>query len=117
MPDVLVPPPDGVMRRAWAQPVAIPDDLATVPEEGQATGVVRLPHHVQWSGPKWEWDLDDVRDRRAVYELVLSEGTQDDVRRFVRLPELLALWEVLVLPARVRMAWVPGLREHGLLAA
>ena len=40
-----------------------------------------------------------------VYEQVLREGTEDDVRHFVRLDELVDLWDELVLPDHVRGAW------------
>lgn len=87
------------MRR----PPAIPDDLDDV-SIVKATGVVELPLHVQWSGRR-SYDLSDRADRARVYEVVLREGTEDDVRAFVRLDDLEELWDEVLLPAHVRAAW------------
>src|ERR1039458_8597481 len=38
------------------------------------------------------WDLDDPRQRLQVYEIVLTEGNDDDVRRFIDIDELIGLW-------------------------
>lgn len=89
---------------AVARPPAIPDDLDDSATD-KASGVVELPLRVQWSGPRRTYDLDDRADRKRVYELVLREGTEDDVRRFVRRTDLEDLWDDLVLPENVRSAW------------
>ena len=68
--------------------------------------------HVRWSGPALVYDLDDRADRVRVYEQVLREGTEDDVRFYVRSDELLVLWDELVLPPAVRSAWAPWLARH-----
>lgn len=89
---------------ATVRPVAIPDDLAdtTVPK---AAGVVELPGHIRWSGPPRTYDLAERRDRARVYEQVLREGTENDIRCFVNMGDLLDLWAELVLPEYVRDAW------------
>jgi len=84
--------------------VAIPDDIADA-DESKAVGVVELPPHIRWSGPPRTYDLDKRRDRARVYEQVLREGTEDDVRHVVRIDELVDLWDELVLPDHVRVAW------------
>lgn len=86
----------------WRRP-AIPDDLDDA-SIVQAAGVVELPLPVQWSGRR-SYDLTDRSDRARVYEVVLREGTEDDVRSFVRLDQLEELWDELLLPAHVRAAW------------
>jgi hypothetical protein len=40
-----------------------------------------------------------------VYEQVLTEGTDEDVRFYVTLDDLIDLWPDLVLPHHVRRAW------------
>jgi hypothetical protein len=40
-----------------------------------------------------------------MYELVLSEGDEDDVRFYVRFDDLRTLWRQLFLPRHVREAW------------
>jgi transcriptional regulator with XRE-family HTH domain len=89
---------------ATTRPVAIPDDIADA-NGSKAVGVVELPRHIRWSGPPRSYDLDKRRDRARVYEQVLREGSEDDVRHFVRLDELVDLWDELVLPHHVRAAW------------
>lgn len=51
-------------------------------------------------------------ERNRVYEQVLREGTDDDVRRFIDVDVLAREWDSLVLPPRVRRAWVTWFRRH-----
>jgi hypothetical protein len=75
----------------------------------KASGVVELPSWVRWSGPPRRYDLADRGDRALVYEQVLAEGTDDDVRFYVVVDELVDLWDELVLPGYVRAAWAAWL--------
>ena len=61
------------------------------------------------------YDLDNLADRKSVYKQVLSHGLAEDVRRFIRVQELAAMWDQMVLPSYVRDAWGPLLRQRGLL--
>jgi hypothetical protein len=88
---------------ARARRVAVPEDLGD--DGDKATGCVELPLHLAWSEPRRAYDLANRYDRRRVYEQVLSEGDVDEVRYFVRASELLGLWDELVLPRHVRVAW------------
>ena len=95
-----------------ARPVAVPDDVDD-PRHAKASGRVQLPVTVDWSGEEpFTYDLDHARDRRRVYEQVLREGGDDDVRRYIDADILLADWDRLVLPARVRRAWAEWFRRH-----
>jgi hypothetical protein len=94
-----------------ARPVSIPDDVDD-PGVVKARGVVELPLRVRWSGSPRLYDLEDRADRALAYELVLTEGTDDDVRSFVVLEELVDLWEDLVLPPHVRRAWAAWLEAQ-----
>jgi hypothetical protein len=78
----------------------------------KATGLVTLPLRAQWSGRPRQYDLTDRRQGALVYELVLTEGTADDVRRYIDLPELIALGDDLVLPTHVGQAWSTWLATH-----
>lgn len=78
----------------------------------EASGEVELPFHIRWSGPPIAYDLDDRADRARVYEQVLREGTEDDVRLYVDAGELRDLFDELVLPAPVRRASAAWLRRH-----
>lgn len=94
-----------------ARPVAVPDDLAD-PTLPKARGRIELPLHIRWSGPAITYDLHDRADRARVYEQVLREGTEDDVRHYVDADQLRDLWDELVLPPSVRNAWAGWFRRH-----
>lgn len=76
---------------------------------GRLVGVVTLPLRLSWSGPveRRGFDLAIEHDRRMLYEVVLTEGTIDDVRNYLDAAELLRLWSVLWLSPHVRRAWQP----------
>ncbi len=95
-----------------SRPVAIPDDIndATVVK---ASGVVELPLHVSWSEPSLTYDLNRRVDRLRVYEQVLREGTEEDVRYYVDVEELASVFDELVLPPYVRGAWSEWFRRRG----
>lgn len=99
------------MTRARAQTPAVPDDV-DAPGVEKASGVVELPHHIRWSGPSRHYDLADRHDRARVYEQVLREGNEDDVRRFIGIDDLIDLWDEIVLPRHVRQAWADWLERH-----
>ena len=94
-----------------ARPVAVPEDLDDA-FVVKAAGRIELPLHIRWSGPPIAYDLNDRGDRARVYEQVLREGTEDDVRFFVDADLLLELWDELVLPPAVRRAWADWIRRH-----
>lgn len=98
-------------RRIDPRPVAVPDDVND-PRHEKASGVVQLPSNVRWSGPQKTYDLNDPIDLARVYEQVLREGTDDDVRRFIDVDVLEKLWGAIVVPARVRVAWADWFRRH-----
>jgi hypothetical protein len=94
-----------------ARPVAVPEDLDD-PSLPKASGRVELPFHIRWSGSPITYDLDDRADRARVYEQVLREGTEDDIRFYVDAEQLRALFDELVLPPPVRRAWADWLRRY-----
>ena len=65
---------------------------------------MRLPVHLDWSAERM-YDLNDPVDRRRVYELVLREGSLDDLRRYIAVRELTEQLDELVLPDEIRTAW------------
>lgn len=92
--------------------MSIPDDVDD-PGVVKAAGAVELPSRVRWSGPHRRYDLRRSADRALAYELVLTEGTDDDVRRFIVIDDLVELWDNLVLPGYVRAAWAAWLERRG----
>jgi hypothetical protein len=86
--------------------IAVPDYLPRLaPMDALAT--VRLPLRVNWSQPGRVYRLADRGERARVYELVLREGSAEDVARYIDGVLLIDLWPELVLPAYVRTAWTP----------
>jgi hypothetical protein len=88
--------------------VAVPRDLKELC--GATAGVVGLPARLFWSGPDpraVRWDLSVPSRRRDLYEIVLVEGTLDDIRALINGPELVRLWDQMFLPPWVRAAWRP----------
>jgi hypothetical protein len=78
----------------------------------KASGVIELPFHVRWSEPRMFYDLGIRADRIRVYEQVLREGTEDDVRFFIDVDQLHELWGELVLSPSVRRAWASWFRSR-----
>jgi hypothetical protein len=97
--------------------VSVPGSLVEL--RGMLDGVVCMPARLFWQGPNLRsvrWDLSDRRRRRDFYEIVLVKGTLDDICGFVNGPELVRLWDEMLLPPWVREAWRP-LLEPGDVAA
>jgi hypothetical protein len=81
------------------------DDL-----HGPLDGEVQLPLRAYWTGPDPEavtWDLARESRRARLYEILLREGTLDDIRALVNGRELVRLWDRLWLPTHLRRAWQP----------
>ena len=55
--------------------------------------------------PACSYDLTDRRQRARVYEQVLVESGEQDVRQIIHVDELITLWDELILPDHVRRAW------------
>jgi transcriptional regulator with XRE-family HTH domain len=86
--------------------IYVPAILPRLPVD-RALGRVRLPLHLNWSEPDREYDLADRGKRARVYEIVLREGTAQDISEYVDGALLVDLWTDLILPAELRRAWQP----------
>jgi hypothetical protein len=82
----------------------MPDALPRLPVH-QAFATVQLPIHLNWSDRDRRFDLRDRHQRARVYEIVLREGTAEDIMAYIDGALLVDLWEELVLPTEVRAAW------------
>ena len=85
-------------------PPEIPDDVDD-PGVTKASGTVTLPRRINWSDADPTYDLQNALDRRLVYEQVMTEGTAEDVRRFIDVDVVIELWHDLMLPRAVSKAW------------
>ena len=84
----------------------VPTRLPRLPLE-EAVASVQLPLHLNWSAPERTFDLADRQQRARVYEIVLREGTADDILTYIDGALLVDVWPELVLPTDVRQAWAP----------
>lgn len=82
----------------------VPTRLPQLPIE-QSLAAVELPLALNWSQPGRVFRLADRGDRARVYELVLGEGGEADVLRYVDGALLVDLWDELVIPRAVRAGW------------
>ena len=73
----------------------------------KALAAVELPLHLNWSAPGRIFNLRSRADRARAYEIVLQEGTPDDILTYIDGTLLVDLWQDLVLPQGVRSAWAP----------
>ncbi len=73
-------------------PARLPGQIGDL--RGPARGVVMLPMHLSWPGMR-ECDVTDDRTRRSMYGMLLSQGTRNDIVRFIN-PALLSQdWPLL----------------------
>lgn len=90
--------------------VHVPGRLWRLPVS-EALATVRLPLHLNWSDPGRDFNLADRRQRARAYEIVLREGTPEDISAYVDGVLLIDLWDELTLPRDIRRAWTPLIRE------
>ncbi|MGI8946995.1 MAG: helix-turn-helix transcriptional regulator [Ornithinimicrobium sp.] len=84
----------------------VPDRLPRLPVE-DAFAVVVLPVALNWSQPGREFRLASRADRASLYEIVLQEGSDQDIQTYVDGALLVDLWDDLGLPRDLRCAWEP----------
>lgn len=86
------------------RPYAIPSGLWRLPIV-DAFQVLTPGFHLWWSGPSPQFDLADRSERCRTYELILREGTPNDIASVVDGALLVDAWPDLILPAELRQAW------------
>lgn len=91
--------PGSRYRRSYA----VADSLDLL--HGPASGTVRLPTHLDWSGEA-EYDLDAPGRIVDLYRAVLIEAaTPQDLYEYLDAGMLRRLWALLWLPAQLRRDW------------
>lgn len=96
--------------------IAVPTTLRRLPLD-RALATVVLPVHLNWSSPGRRFDLRDRAQRARVYEIVLREGTPEDVLAYVDGALLIDLWDDLVISRDIRAAWTPLVNDSRTVAA
>jgi transcriptional regulator with XRE-family HTH domain len=105
----LVAVPDPVFTRhrdRRGKPFYVPDQLPRLPIEA-ALGTIVLPPHVDWSPAGRPRNLAERSERLLTYQVVLAEGSPQDIQRWVDGALLVDCWADLHLPAAIRHAWQP----------
>jgi transcriptional regulator with XRE-family HTH domain len=90
------------------RPYAVPSRLWRLSLR-EAFRVLTPGLHLWWSGSATQFDLANRSERARAYELVLREGSPDDIRSTVDGALLIDLWPELVVPAELRRAWQPAI--------
>lgn len=88
------------------RPFVVPTRLPRL-SVNAALATVSLPLHLNWSQGSRAFDLTDRAQRARLYEIVLREGRPVDILKFIDGVLLVDLWDELVLPRDIRVAWEP----------
>ena len=88
------------------KPFYVPGQLPRLSIEA-ALGTVVLPPHVDWSPVGRPRDLAERSERLLAYQVVLAEGSPQDIQQVVDGALLVDCWGELHLPAEIRQAWQP----------
>ena len=88
----------GPRRGGWRRPVSLPADLGEL--GGPLTGMVQLRVYASGQGPARSFDLSNEAERIELYEIVLTDGTAEDVCRYINREELLRLGPLIETHAR-----------------
>lgn len=83
---------------------SVPDRLPRL-DPADALAMIELPLHLDWSRPDRRVDLRDPQQRARCYEAALREGTPEDITGIVDGALLVDLFDHLVLPEEIRLAW------------
>ena len=79
---------------------------------GPTAGVVELPFHLYWSDDNNAFDLSKRARLRSMYQVVLAEGSAQDVCSYINFALLIDVWSELWLSPAVHEAWDNWIEEH-----
>lgn len=103
---IAIEPPVVWSWTADRRPYAVPSRLWRLSPSEALRSIDAAPH-LWWSGPPRTFDLARRDDRLRAYEIVLREGTPEDIEQIVDEVLLCEAWPDLVLPRSLRSAWTP----------
>lgn len=110
--------PDAIRRQSQSlrtparwRSAPVPDGFGDAPYVGME-GPVELPRQLEWSTRGVIRDLRDPTQRQLVYEIILTEGTVDDVVAYIDAALLLEDWGSLTIPPAVRETWQPWITQR-----
>jgi excisionase family DNA binding protein len=79
---------------------------------GPTSGSVELPFHLYWSDDNNRFNLDKRARLRSMYQIVLTEGSDDDIRTYLNRDVLVDVWDELWLSPAVHAAWDDWVRQQ-----
>ena len=79
---------------------------------GPTGGIVELPIHLYWSDDNNRFDLSKRARLRSMYQIVLTEGSTDDVVALLSRSLLLDVWDELWLSPAVHESWDAWVQAH-----
>ena len=89
-------------RFGETKPYYAPETLDSL--RGPDSGIIKLPQSVYW-GPDRLFNLSHWSALREVYQMVLQEGSVEDINDYLNRDVLLSIWSDLSLPPRVAHLW------------
>jgi excisionase family DNA binding protein len=81
-------------------------------DTGPTDAVVELPFHLYWSDDNNHFDLSKRARLRSMYQIVLTEGSAQDVRTYINRALLIDVWDELWLSPAVHEAWDSWIEAH-----
>ncbi|MCL2883330.1 MAG: hypothetical protein FWF30_02520, partial [Coriobacteriia bacterium] len=84
------------------KPYFAPESLTDL--HGPDSGVIRLPHSIYWGPDRW-FNLAHRSSLHLVYQMVLQEGSIEDIDTYLDQTTLLSIWNELSLPPRLSDLW------------
>jgi len=84
------------------KPYFAPRSLADL--YGPDSGAIKLPPAVYWGPDRW-FSLSHRSSLHQVYQMVLEEGSIEDINTYLDRRILLSIWNELSLPPRLSYLW------------
>jgi excisionase family DNA binding protein len=81
-------------------------------DTGPVNEVVELPFHLYWSDDNNRFDLSKHARLRSMYQIVLTEGSDQDIRTYIKRSLLIDVWNELWLSPAVHEAWDSWIEAH-----
>lgn len=112
--DIVRPPILSTIRPVWTADCSATVELARL--AGPRIGMWKLPRRLAHSRcAAMPCDLGRTDCQSALYQRCLIIGSQYDLYAWLNLPDLIQLWDCLVLPPGLRTEWTGAFQAAGLL--
>lgn len=95
------------------QNYVVPKNLDIQSRRLDNTQKIKLPLTLNWSNPDALYDMSSKMTRAILYEIVLREGTTQDVIKYVNFQDLKQLWSKMYLPQIIEEKWLEIYPELG----